>query len=163
MYYTKKLIFLFLLFGIAFSGQKTFRGLDKDEILRSKVPMSFSHHIASSYDVLPQQLTAVRGSYLIIAREGLVNQGYVDVFAEFKKTQGFDVTVIELGDTELDVNIVQNYITQHYEQDPMLEYVLLIGDVDGFAEVPSYYYGPENDVTDQKYTHLSAPQKHPLH
>ena len=156
MYYTKKLIFLFLLFGISFSGQKTFRGLDKDDILRSKIPMSFSHHIASSYDVLPQQLTPVRGSYLIIAREGLVNQGYIDVFAEFKKTQGFDVTVIELGDTELDVNIVQNYITQHYEQDPMLEYILLIGDVDGFAEVPSYYYGPENDVTDQKYTHLSG-------
>ena len=103
MYYTKKLIFLFLLFGISFSGQKTFRGLDKEDILRSKIPMSFSHHIASSYDVLPQQLTPVRGSYLIIAREGLVNQGYVDVFAEFKKTQGFDVTVIELGDTELDV------------------------------------------------------------
>ena len=36
----------------------------------------------------------------------------------------------------------------------MLEYVLLIGDVDGFAEMPSYYYGPENDVTDQKYTHI---------
>ena len=36
----------------------------------------------------------------------------------------------------------------------MLEYVLLIGDVDGFAEFPSFYYGPENDVTDQEYTHL---------
>ena len=39
-------------------------------------------------------------------------------------------------------------------ENPMLEYVLLIGDVDGFAEMPSYYYGPENDVTDQKYTHI---------
>ena len=106
MYYTKKLIFLFLLFVIAFSGQKPFRGLEKEDILRTKVPMSFSHHISSSYDVLPQQLTPVRGSYLIIAREGLVNQGYIDVFAEFKKTQGFDVTVIELGDTELDLSLI---------------------------------------------------------
>ncbi len=36
----------------------------------------------------------------------------------------------------------------------MLEYVLLIGDVDGVATMPSFYYGPENDVTDQKYTHI---------
>ena len=36
----------------------------------------------------------------------------------------------------------------------MLEYVLLIGDVDGFAAFPSFYYGPENDVTDQKFTYL---------
>ena len=86
----------------------------------------------------------------------MVNQGYVDVFADFKKTQGFDVSVVALSDSELDVNIVQDYITQYYNDDPMLEYVLLIGDVDGFAEIPSYYYGPENDVTDQKYTHLSG-------
>ena len=80
----------------------------------------------------------------------------MDVFADFKKTQGFDVSVVALSDSELDVNIVQDYITQYYNDDPMLEYVLLIGDVDGFAEIPSYYYGPENDVTDQKYTHLSG-------
>ena len=36
----------------------------------------------------------------------------------------------------------------------MLEYVLLIGDIDGVATMPSFYYGPENDVTDQKYTHI---------
>ena len=32
--------------------------------------------------------------------------------------------------------------------------MLLIGDVDGFSAFPSFYYGPENDVTDQKYTHI---------
>ena len=32
--------------------------------------------------------------------------------------------------------------------------ILLIGDVDGFAAFPSFYYGPENDVTDQQFTHL---------
>ena len=156
MHYTKKLVFFILLIGILLPSQKSFRGLKKDQILHSSVPISFTHHIASNYDILPQQLSAVRGSYLIISREGLVNQGYVDVFADFKKTQGFDVSVVALSDSELDVNIVQDYITQYYNDDPMLEYVLLIGDVDGFAEIPSYYYGPENDVTDQKYTHLSG-------
>ena len=63
----------------------------KSEILRSSIPISFMHQVTQSYDLLPQQLSPVRGGYLIIAREGLVQQ-YVDVFAEFKKTQGFDVT-----------------------------------------------------------------------
>ena len=126
----------------------------KEEILRSSIPISFMHQVTQSYDLLPQQLSPVRGGYLIIAREGLVQQGYIDVFAEFKKTQGFDVTVVSLSDSELDVSNVQNYITDHFMENPMLEYVLLIGDVDGFAEMPSYYYGPENDVTDQKYTHI---------
>ena len=154
MYYVKKLVFFIFFFGAVFSIENRFRGLEKEQILSSKVPISFAHHIAESYDILPQQLTPVRGGYLIIAREGLVDQGYVDVFAEFKMTQGFDVNVIALNDSELDVSIIQNYITEYYTNDPMLEYVLLIGDVDGFAEIPSYYYGPENDVTDQKYTHI---------
>ena len=156
MYNVKKLILLIMILGLGFSNQKKYRGLEKEEILKSKVPLSFVHHVADNYDILPQQLNPVRGGYLIIAREGLVDQGYVDVFSDFKKTQGFDVSVIALSDTELDVNIVQNYITNHYLNNPMLEYVLLIGDVDGFAEVPSYYYGPENDVTDQKYTHITG-------
>ena len=156
MYYVKKLVFLIICFGMLFSDQKRFRGLEKSQILQSKVPLSFTHHIASNYDVLPQQLNPLRGTYLIIARQGLVDQGYVDVFAEFKKTQGFDVRVVALTDSELAVSTVQDYIFQYYNDDPMLEYILLIGDVDGFSEIPSYYYGPENDVTDQKYTHLSG-------
>ena len=137
MYYVKKLVFFIMCFGAVLSIDNRYRGLEKEQILRSKVPISFAHHIADSYDILPQQLSPVRGSYLIIAREGLVDQGYVDVFAEFKMTQGFDVSVIALNDSELDVSIVQNYITEHYTNDPMLEYVLLIGDVDGFAEIPT--------------------------
>ena len=84
MYYVKKLIFFILCFGTLLSIENRFRGLDKQQILRSKIPFSFAHHIADNYDILPQQLTPVRGGYLIIAREGLVEQGFVDVFAEFK-------------------------------------------------------------------------------
>ncbi|MGY8692493.1 MAG: C25 family cysteine peptidase, partial [Candidatus Poseidoniales archaeon] len=120
------------------SSDRPFRGMNKNEVLRSKIPISFRHQVMQGYDVLPQQLSLDRGSYLIIAREGLVQQGYVEVFAEFKKTQGFDVDIVSLTDSELDVNSVQNHITNHFTADPMLEYVLLIGDVDGFAEIPSY-------------------------
>ena len=91
------------------------------------------HQVTQNYDLLPQQLSPVRGGYLIIAREGLVQQGYVDVFAEFKKTQGFDVTVVSLSDSELDVSNVQNYITNHFIENPMLS-MFFIGDVDGLAK-----------------------------
>ena len=147
MHYTKKLVFFILLIGILLPSQKSFRGLKKDQILHSSVPISFTHHIASNYDILPQQLSAVRGSYLIIAREGLVNQGYVDVFADFKKTQGFDVSVIALSDSELDVNTVQDYITQYYNDDPMLEYVLLIGDVNQNNDNYNIFNGKPGDIT----------------
>ena len=154
MYHFKKLIFLVLFLSFLFSTEKSFRGKNRDDILLSNIPISFMHQVTQGYDLLPQQLSPMRGGYLIIAREGLVQQGYIDVFAEFKKTQGFDVNVVSLNDSELDVSSIQSYITNHFYEDPMLEYVLLIGDVDGFAEIPSYYYGPENDVTDQKYTHI---------
>ena len=154
MYYFKKLIFLIVCFGILISRQKNFRGLSKGEIQSNKVPISFSHYISSNYDLLPQQINPSRGSYLIIARDGLVQQGYIDFFSAFKKSQGFDVNIIAITDSELNVESIQNYITTQYNDDPMLEYVLLIGDVDGFSEIPSYYYGPENDVTDQKYTQI---------
>ena len=57
----------------------------------------------------------------------------------------------EAGET---ANEIKETIETTLEEDPMLEYVLLIGDVDGFSELPSFYYGPENDVTDQKYTYI---------
>ena len=48
---------------------------------------------------------------------------------------------------------IKNTIYNILLSDPMLEYVLLIGDVDGFVEFP-FYYGPENDVTDQEFNDL---------
>ena len=115
MYRIKKLIFLSIFLAFSFAGDVTYRGMVKEEILRSSIPISFMHQVTQNYDLLPQQLSPVRGGYLIIAREGLVQQGYVDVFAEFKKTQGFDVTIVSLSDSELDVSNVQNYITNHFK------------------------------------------------
>ena len=88
MYHFKKLIFLVLFLSFLFSTEKSFRGKNRDDILRSNIPISFMHQVTQGYDLLPQQLSPMRGGYLIIAREGLVQQGYIDVFAEFKKNSG---------------------------------------------------------------------------
>jgi hypothetical protein len=77
-------------------------------------------------------------------------------FVSFKKSQGFYVYVKGLSETGETAQNIKESIHSTLISDPMLEYVLLIGDVDGFSELPSFYYGPENDVTDQKYTYLEG-------
>ena len=86
MYRIKKLIILSIFLAFSFGGDVTYRGMVKEEILRSSVPISFMHQVIQNYDLLPQQLSPVRGGYLMIAIEGLVQQGYLDIFIEFKKT-----------------------------------------------------------------------------
>ena len=108
--------------------------------------------VLSQYNILASQINPQRGSYLIIAPDGVVN--YLDEFVSFKKSQGFDVYLKSLSESGENAAEIKNTIYNILLSDPMLEYVLLIGDVDGFAEFPSFYYGPENDVTDQEFTHL---------
>ena len=152
MYNIKKLITFLSCVGILIGENLSFRGNTKEQVLSQKIPLAFSHMVLSEYDILSSQINPNRGSYLIIAPDGVVN--YLEEFISFKKSQGFDVYLRSL--TEAGTTAPQIKITIHdiLESDPMLEYVLLIGDVDGFAEFPSFYYGPENDVTDQEYTHL---------
>ena len=71
-----------------------------------------------------------------------------------KHSQGFNVYSLTLSETGSSASDIKLAIENKLIDDPMLEYVLIIGDVDGFAQVPSFYYGPENDVTDQQYAHL---------
>jgi len=114
--------------------------------------MAFAHQISNAYEIPFSQLNPQRGSYLIITPDNM--ESYLNDLVTFKMSQGFDVyvkTLTEVGSTADDVKAA---IQETLDNDPMLEYVLLIGDVDGVAAMPSYYYGPENDVTDQKYTQL---------
>ncbi len=153
MYLIKKLItFLTFSFTILFSDGMSFRGKTADQLIGRSVPLSFVNILTSDYDILPSQITPKRGSYLIISPDGIAN--YLDDFVIFKKSQGFDVLVLTLSETGESAADVKNAIQEKYNSDPMLEYVLLIGDVDGFAACPSFYYGPENDVTDQQFVHL---------
>ena len=152
MCYFKKLIFLILIISFINADAISFRGKSKDQIIGQKVPLSFSYIITENYDLLPSQFNFERGSYLIIAPDGIVD--YLNDFVSFKKSQGFDVYVLALSETGATAQDIKESINSLLVSDPMLEYVLLIGDVDGFSELPSFYYGPENDVTDQKFTYL---------
>jgi len=155
MHHIKKLT-LFLVLSLSFlvAGESPFRGKSAEELIGGPIPMSFVNMVSNNYNILPSQMNPQRGSYLIISPDGIA--GYLDDFVEFKHSQGFDVFVLTLSETGESASDIKNAIEDHLLTDPMLEYVLLIGDVDGFAECPSFYYGPENDVTDQQYTHLSG-------
>ena len=141
-----------LLFSISFAAQSSFRGMNRTDILNGPIPMAFSNIISETYEIPLSQLNAQRGLYLIITPDNM--EQYLDELVSFKKSQGFDVIVKTLSETGSTADDIKSTIAATLSADPMLEYVLLIGDVDGVATMPSFYYGPDNDVTDQKYTHL---------
>ena len=149
---TQKLILTILTFSILCGEGISFRGKSKEQLLGQAVPLAFANIIANNYNILPSQINPQRGSYLIIVPDGIMN--YLGDFVAFKNSQGFDVDVIPLSEAGESADAIKITVANKLAEDPMLEYVLLIGDVDGFAEFPSFYYGPENDVSDQKYTHI---------
>ena len=150
MRFIKTLVLLSLTF--LFASESTFRGKDRAEVLSGPIPLAYCHLISEAYNIPLGQLNIQRGSYLIITPDNMVS--HLDEFVSFKKSQGFNVSVKTLGEIGTTAAEIKDAITETIMADPMLEYVLLIGDVDGVAAMPSFYYGPENDVTDQKYTHL---------
>ena len=150
MRFIKTLILLSSTF--LFANESLFRGKDRAEVLSGPIPLAYCHLISEAYNIPLSQLNAQRGSYLIITPDNMIS--HLDEFVSFKKSQGFDVSVKTLGEIGGTATEIKDAITETIMADPMLEYVLLIGDVDGVAAMPSFYYGPENDVTDQKYTHL---------
>jgi len=154
MCFTKKLILIINIFSILFGEGFSFRGRSTDKLLGRPIPLAFSHAITNNYDILPSQINPQRGSYMIIVPDEIMT--YIDNFVTFKKSQGFDVYVIPLTQAGESADDIKATITNKLNDDPMLEYVLLIGDVDGFAALPSFYYGPENDVSDQVYTYIQG-------
>ena len=154
MRHFNKLILFISLITILLSDGLSFRGKSQSEIVSSPIPLSFTNYISKKYDILPQQLNPERGSYLIIAPDGLVD--YLNTFKIFKMSQGFDTYIMPLSEAGSSPDMIKASISENLNQNPMLEYVLLVGDVDGFSELPSFYYGPENDVSDQRYTHING-------
>ena len=153
MYNNKSIIFLItFILNSVFGVDASFRGKTKEEMVGRNVPLSFVNMVSTNYNILPSQINPQRGSYMIITPDGIV--GALDNFVQFKMSQGFDVYLVPLSEAGGSASDIKNTIRTYLEDDPMLEYVLLIGDVDDFFELPSFYYGPENDVTDQQYTHM---------
>ena len=129
----------------------------------------------SKKNILDSDLTTgyQRGTFLIV----LANPDFYDRleysaigynFIDFKKTQGFDVEVVSFREGSDDViglnaetsQDLKDYLISYYESNPMLEYVLLIGDVNQSLEnyniptftIPSYNPPIVNDQTDYPYT-----------
>jgi len=152
MRHTQKLIVSLIACSLLVASETNFRGKSKDQLIGQPIPMAFANMVIDDYNILPSQINPQRGSYMIIAPDGVVN--YLSDFVAFKNSQGFEVYVVSLSEAGSSADQIKATISTKLEEDPMLEYVLLIGDVDGFAAFPSFYYGPENDVTDQKFTHI---------
>ena len=108
-----------------------------------------------------------RGSYLIVLSNPNLNNTILSYFIDLKKTQGFDVEVVSFREGDGQIygiegqtnDDLKNYLIDYYSENSMLEYVLLIGDVnqnnDDYNiptyEIPSYSF-VENDQTDYPYT-----------
>ena len=101
-----------------------------------------------------------RGIYLIIVpQDNLIDRMSNDDagnFVFFKKTQGFDVDIISIEGMGLDADGLREIILQYKNDNPLLEYVLLVGDVNWNYVIPTFTIPSINeediDVTDYKYT-----------
>ena len=148
----KKLILLFCVISILF-GNKLL-----------KLPLSHQ-----GIDSRPAEYE--RGIFLIVLASQSLEQ-YLDSsqngddFIEFKKSQGYDVDVMSLDQLGIDSNIALKGYLQNYKNDnPMLEYVLLVGDWNGTYSVPTFtipsYNFDELDVTDYTYTYVGEDVQNP--
>jgi len=102
-----------------------------------------------------------RGTYMIVLpnqsiESYIIDENYAGDFVKFKKTQGFDVEVVFYDQIATNAQELKDYIMNYYENNPMLEYVLLVGDVNGPYAIPTFtinsYNEEDVDVTDYPYT-----------
>ncbi len=136
-----------------FATETNFRGLSPAEITSRPIPLSFSHLVESAYGIPRLEMNLERGTFLIITKQIFVP--YLNDLVVFKRSQGFNTLIKTQAEFGTTANEIKSSLAQYLQDDPMLEYVLLIGDVDNEVfKTPSFYYGPENDVTDQKFTHI---------
>ena len=89
-----------------------------------------------------------------------------DDFIKFKKSQGYDVDVVALDNLGINSNTaLKGYLQNYKNNNPMLEYVLLVGDWNGAYAVPTFtipsYNEEELDVTDYTYTYISDDIRNP--
>jgi len=138
----KNILLITLLFVTLFSNQKP-----------------LSHKDILSFD---DSVDYNRGSYLIVlADSGL--ESYMDTFINLKTTQGFIVDMTVCGEDGFDCttsSMLRSSILEYYNSNNMLEYVLLVGDVNGSYAIPSHKilsYNPPivEDDTDYPNTYIS--------
>ena len=96
-----------------------------------------------SFDVSEINMDYNRGSYLIVLPSNdlesyLTSELYGGDFVKFKKTQGFDVDIVFYNDVASTAQELKDYIMDYYDNNPMLEYLLLVGDVNGAYSIPTF-------------------------
>ncbi len=106
-----------------------------------------------------------RGSFLIILADSYLSSyltgSFGGSFIDFKASQGFDVDIMSLDEENLETSDnLRDWIENYYTSHPLLEYVLLVGDVNGTFTIPSFFIQsinePELDVTDYPYTYFDS-------
>ena len=102
-----------------------------------------------------------RGTYLIVLAHASLKPILEDEttgdFIYFKKSQGYNVHVVNIEDIGVNTSDLKDYLEFYYAEDPLLEYVLLVGDVDHTYKIPSFLFdsysdGCQVDPTDYNYT-----------
>ena len=117
-------------------------------------------------DVLDRDVSYTRGIYLIIASNEniltyLVNENLGGDFIQFKSSQGYDVVQWSVSE-DISAEELREDILAFYNDNPLLEYVLLIGDVNAAGyTIPTFTIPSINenelDVTDYNYTYSDDP------
>ena len=153
-----KKIIVYILFNLLLSGPIAFK--------------AFDYNLTDSF--------YGRGDYVIVLASSQLetyltnpNPSLGGDFVKFKNSQGFNVHIVSLDEEYVDSNgIVQesissaeelkNYLINYdNESNGMLEYVLMVGDVNGQYTIPTFtinsYNEQEIDVTDYPYSFTDNP------
>ena len=101
-----------------------------------------------------------RGIFMIVladaSLENILRDESTGDFIAFKKSQGYDVEIVIFGDIGGTSENLKSYLQYFSSNNPLLEYVLLVGDVNGSYSIPPHtipsYNESELDVTDYPYT-----------
>jgi len=78
-------------------------------------------------------------------------------FMLWKKQVGIETDLFTTNDTGTSNTQIKEFIQTRYDNESTRpDYILILGDVDDTFSFPSFYYGAENNVSDQPYTFLSG-------
>jgi hypothetical protein len=92
---------------------------------------------------------------LLLTPPPLVNS--FNDFVLWKKQLGIEVDVFTTNDAGTTNSEIKQFIQTRYDDESTRpDFVLIAGDVDDAFSFPSYYFGTENNVSDQPYAFLSG-------
>jgi hypothetical protein len=122
----------------------------------SPVFLPLYQSVVSNFDTsYLRDLATTAPKMLLLVPPPLVNS--FNEFALWKKQLGIDVTIFTTNDTGTTNVQIKQFIQNRYNnEETRPDYILIAGDVDDAFTFPSYYFGTENNVTDQIYTFLDG-------